>query len=104
MRRLMSGFALAAIALLMLGGDGCSRQRRDRLYNDVVGRPATVDLNTASRSQLASLPGLTDADADKIIANRPYGAKEGLLRKKVLGQQKYDAIQDYVYVARGGQY
>ena len=74
------------------------------MYNDVVGRPATVELNTASRGELASLPGLTDADADRIIAHRPYGAKEGLLRKNVLGKQKYEQIQDYVYVAQGSQY
>jgi len=103
MRSLIRGFAVVALVLLALGS-GCSRNRRSQLYNDVVGRPATVELNTASRSQLASLPGLSDADADRIIANRPYGAKEGLLRKKVLGQQKYEQIQDYVYVAQGSQY
>ena len=102
MRSMLRGFAVVTLVLLALGS-GCSRNRRSQLYNDVVGRPATVELNSASRSQLASLPGLSDTDADRIIANRPYGAKEGLLRKKVLGQQKYDQIQDYVYVASGRQ-
>jgi competence protein ComEA len=77
----------------------------DDTYRDVFGGPkgsqvSQVDLNTASQKELAKLPGLTDEDAARIIANRPYGNVQGLLRKNVVGEKKYEKIQDYVYVSQ----
>jgi DNA uptake protein ComE-like DNA-binding protein len=59
-----------------------------------------VDLNTASERELARLPGLTDDDAGRIVANRPYGDTRGLLRKNVIGPGKYDQIEDYVHASQ----
>lgn len=58
-----------------------------------------VDLNSASRRDLARLPGLTDRDADRIIAARPYRAERGLVGKRVLTEAQYDRVKDLVYVA-----
>lgn len=44
---------------------------------NVQGR---VNINTASREVLKSLPGIDDTIADSIIQNRPYGDKEFLKR------------------------
>jgi radical SAM superfamily enzyme with C-terminal helix-hairpin-helix motif len=103
--RASTGFAIAAALFLTLGA-GCSERRMNRAYREVTGKPArpTVELNSASGQQLAQLPGLTDEDANRIIANRPYQNKNALLRKKVLGKKKFEAIEDYVYVARGPGY
>ncbi|HJQ82517.1 MAG TPA: helix-hairpin-helix domain-containing protein, partial [Candidatus Binatia bacterium] len=85
---------VGAAVLAALGPTGCSRrtERRAReTYRDITGRPERrVDLNTASDKELARLPGLTDDDAARIIAHRPYGDKKGLLRKGVLGEKKYE--------------
>ena len=43
-----------------------------------------VDLNSASRQELMTLPGIGDAEAKKIIANRPYLTKSELVTKNVL--------------------
>lgn len=43
-----------------------------------------VDINSAGRAELKTLPGVGDAEADKIIANRPYLSKAELVTKKVL--------------------
>jgi radical SAM superfamily enzyme with C-terminal helix-hairpin-helix motif len=94
---------IGAAAVALPGCTASSSRRAHERYNDIVGidkEHRQVDLNTASRSELAGLPGLTDADADRIIANRPYGSKQGLLRKDVIGEGKYERIEGYVFVSQ----
>ena len=58
------------------------------------GQP--VDLNSASKKDLAALPGIGPDYAQTIIDARPFSAKEDLLKKKVIPQETYDKIQDRV--------
>jgi DNA uptake protein ComE-like DNA-binding protein len=51
-----------------------------------------VDLNSASRDQLVSLPGITPVKAKKIIAARPYSTPSDLVGRNVLTQGQYDKI------------
>src|ERR1041384_4928143 len=96
--------SIAVLGRALLAAAGCTKRAEQRArdtYHDAIGRgdreQRQVDLNTATKKELSRLPGLTDDDADRIIANRPYGNKKGLLNKGVLGKQKYDQIEDYVY-------
>lgn len=56
----------------------------------------SVDLNTASKKDLAALPDVGPDRAQTIIDARPFRSKEDLLRKKILPQAAYDKIQNMV--------
>ena len=57
-------------------------------------RDKPLDVNTATREQLLSLPGVTAAEADRVIAGRPYDDPGQLVTRHILPQRKYDKIAD----------
>lgn len=55
-----------------------------------------VNINSASKSELMKLPGISDALADKIIAGRPYNTKAHLVAKKIISTEAYDDLKKLV--------
>ncbi len=55
-----------------------------------------VDLNTASREELAKLPGMDEATADKIIAARPFKSRGELRSKGVVSSVEYAKLREHV--------
>jgi competence protein ComEA len=59
-----------------------------------------VDLNSASKTQLISLPGIGEVQAQKIIAGRPYREKTELTRKGIIADKTYALISERVIARR----
>jgi len=60
----------------------------------VAPKAAMVDINSASATDLKGLPGLSDADAVKIVQGRPYKDPMDLVSKKILSDAEFAKIKD----------
>lgn len=67
----------------------------------VSGDP--MDINTASEAQLKTLPGIGDAYSKRIVAGRPYAAKNQLVSKGILPQATYDKVQTSIIAKRASK-
>ena len=55
-----------------------------------------LDLNSASKDQLMSLPGITVERADRMIAGRPYQSADEIVSRHIISAQAYGRIKDRV--------
>ncbi len=82
----------------------------EKIYINAIGEAAAdpevksaqtqgkININTASSSQLDTLPGVGEKTSAKIIDNRPYKSVNDLLSKKVVGNSTFNKIKDLVSV------
>jgi DNA uptake protein ComE-like DNA-binding protein len=56
----------------------------------------TVNINKASREDLLSLPGVTEREADRIIASRPFDDTHDVVKRHVLTEAEYARISDRI--------
>jgi competence protein ComEA len=59
-------------------------------------RDKPLDINHASQEQLGALPGITEAEASRIIARRPYNSPQDLVTKRVITARDFDRIKDRI--------
>ena len=110
---------LVALALPLVGITACSKKdnpdeirrqtaeatetiRRDTKavvegVKEGMGRAdKTININKASREDLLTLPGITEHEADRIIAERPFDNAHDLVRRRALSEAEYNKIRDRV--------
>ena len=81
-----------ATAALLCGLGGC-----------VVSHPSTLDANNASLQALSKLPGVSNADAERIVSNRPYYAESDLVQRRILTPEQYDRLRGQLIVGPPGK-
>ena len=105
MRHLFTAFGVGALALVLAAPAAQAQTAKHHsgsahVTNSKAPAPAQLlDLNSASKDELAALPGIGDAYAAKIVGGRPYKAKTDLTSKKILPEAAYKKIAPLV-VAR----
>jgi competence protein ComEA len=65
-----------------------------------LSRDKTINLNKASKDDLLTLPGVTDHEADRIIAERPYSGTHELVSRRIVSQGEYDRIKDRIIASQ----
>jgi competence protein ComEA len=61
-----------------------------------MGRDKAIDINKGSREDLLGLPGVTEHQADRIIAGRPFDKARDLVTRHVLSEAQYAKVRDRV--------
>jgi DNA uptake protein ComE-like DNA-binding protein len=59
-----------------------------------------LDINTATAAQLKALPGMGDAYVHRVIAGRPYTAKNQLTTRGILPPAAYEKIKPLIIAHR----
>jgi DNA uptake protein ComE-like DNA-binding protein len=80
-----------------------SAKARDAKARDGKARDAKasakiklVDINSAGKKELKALPGVGNAEAEKIIAGRPYLTKAHLVTHNILTPEIYEGLKKLV--------
>lgn len=100
------GSALIALAALLLAGPTFGAEHGSTAAPPAAARApvatppprpaALIDINSASRAQLATLLGIGDAGAQRIIARRPYRTKAELVTANVIPAGIYQSIRHQI--------
>jgi competence protein ComEA len=75
-------------------GDGCRLGRMPGAEQLALG--GTLELNTASTSELESLPGIGPTLAQRIVEQRPFASVDELLRVPGIGAGRLSAVRRHV--------
>jgi DNA uptake protein ComE-like DNA-binding protein len=57
-----------------------------------------VNINSASKTKLQTLPGVDEETAGRIINGRPYHTRDELGTKGVVSPEEFNAIKDKIVV------
>lgn len=97
-REVQAGDALDALACRPDRSDAGDSARARMPTEELAALGVPIDVNTATREDLRSLPGIGPRLAERIVAGRPYGDVSELTRVRGIGPKTLRRIQSRVRV------
>jgi DNA uptake protein ComE-like DNA-binding protein len=70
-----------------------ARRKTIEAKRKAEARIKLVDINSAGKKELKTLPGIGDAEAEKIIASRPFGGKAQLTTRGLIPGAVYENLK-----------
>ncbi len=101
MNKLLKSMLLALGMSLMFAGavqaaDPAKKAPASAAASAEAAKTELLDINSASKKELAGLPKIGDVRSDAIIKGRPYNGKDDLLNKKIIPEDVYNGIKDMI--------
>lgn len=90
--RLHPFLALFVLAIATSFAGAQSTSAAQHIASRTLAGADLLDINTATPQQLKSLPGFGDAYVRRVIAGRPYVAKNQLFTRGILPKEVYDKV------------
>lgn len=107
MRTIVLSVLLVAAPALAQAADTGKTETTATATTRTAKRPKVVDINSASKEELTTLPGVTDELAQKIIEGRPYTGRDQLVKLNIVDQGEYQKLRPHIRAkqpkAIGGQ-
>jgi competence protein ComEA len=78
-------------------------ERELAAIREVPSSSRTLDLNTASETDIQTLPGIGKSMATRILQGRPYRTPEDLLKVKGIGKATFEKLKPLIHVSEPAQ-
>lgn len=93
---MLVALCLTVSTSLAMAADAAPQAGHRQAKDTAAKKIKLVDINSAKKAELKTLPGVNDELADKIISARPYLSKAHLLTRNVVTDDIYAGLRALV--------